>query len=337
MASKTFSSTVIADSVSRTGSRLTSLEITFPRVVAAELNTHKVLAKNAASSRARPPLTVLRDAWENPYVPNEIGVNQSGMVAGEALDGKSLKSVQEQILRHRDRALVGAFENLLSTGRIRSFLGEESYARLLIDGFQGNPEKFELLEDLYRSILHEYKIGNAPYNFYNVHKQIVNRYLEPWLWHTVLVTGTEWDNFVALRANPGADPAIRQSAEKVVESLNESQPQKRYSGEWHLPFIQESDIAEVNGDIETLKKISAGRSARLSYLTHHNERSIEKDISLSKRLYEDGHMSPFEHQARPLEVGEAQDSTLLGWKQYRKELPNENIVHSNLIPHFDGF
>src|SRR5699024_12351771 len=86
------------------------------------------------------------------------------MVAGEALDGKSLKSVQEQILRHRDRALVGAFENLLSTGRIRSFLGDESYTRLLIDGFQGNPEKFELLEDLYRSILHEYKIGNAPYN-----------------------------------------------------------------------------------------------------------------------------------------------------------------------------
>lgn len=337
MASKTFSSIVIADSVSRTGSRLTSLELTFPRVVAAEMNTHKVLAKNAASSRARPPLKVLRDAWENPYVPNEIGVNQSGMVAGEALDEKALKGVQEQILLHRDRALVGAFEDLLSVGRIRNFLGEDSYANLLVDGFQDDPEKYELLEDLYRSILNEYKLGNAPYNFYNVHKQIVNRYLEPWLWHTVLVTGTQWDNFVALRTAPDADPAIRQCAEKVVESLNESSPQKKDSGEWHLPFIQDEDIAEVNGDIETLKRISAGRSARLSYLTHHNERSIEKDIALSTRLYEDGHMSPFEHQARPLEMGEAQDSTLLGWKQYRKELPNENIVHSDLIPHFAGF
>lgn len=337
MADKTFSSNVIADSVSEAGSRLTTLELTFPRVVAAEFNTHRVIIKNAASSRARPALKVLRDAWDNPYVPTEIGVNQSGMVAGKRLDEGSLRDVQEQILLHRDRALIGAFEDLLSVSRIRGFLGDIAYTSLVTDGFKGQEDKYDLLEDLYRSVLHEHKLGNNPHNFYNVHKQIVNRYLEPWLWHTVLATATEWDNFVALRTDSDADPAIRQSAEKVVESLNEHTPRLLREGEWHLPFITEEDIAEVNGDIRTLKNISAGRSARLSYLTHHNERSVEKDIALSARLYEDRHMSPFEHQARPLAVGEGQDSSLLGWKQYRKELPHENVVHSELIPHFAEF
>jgi hypothetical protein len=32
-----------------------------------------------------------------------------------------------------------------------------------------------------------------------VTKQICNRYLEPFMWHTVLVTSTEWENFFKLR------------------------------------------------------------------------------------------------------------------------------------------
>ena len=32
-----------------------------------------------------------------------------------------------------------------------------------------------------------------------VTKQLCNRYLEPFMWHTVLVTATEWDNFFELR------------------------------------------------------------------------------------------------------------------------------------------
>ena len=34
-----------------------------------------------------------------------------------------------------------------------------------------------------------------------LHKSVVNRLLEPYMWHTVVVTSTAWDNFFAQRSN----------------------------------------------------------------------------------------------------------------------------------------
>src|ERR1044071_2309931 len=52
------SATVLADSVSLingvSGPRFTTFEITYPRLILAELNTHRMLSKNSASSRAIP-------------------------------------------------------------------------------------------------------------------------------------------------------------------------------------------------------------------------------------------------------------------------------------------
>ena len=45
---------VLLDSVSPAGVRLTTLEVTFPRFVLAEFNTHRVFSRNSASSRAIP-------------------------------------------------------------------------------------------------------------------------------------------------------------------------------------------------------------------------------------------------------------------------------------------
>ena len=36
-------------------------------------------------------------------------------------------------------------------------------------------------------------------NDLGLHKQLVNRLIEPFLWHTVVVTSTEWDNFFEQR------------------------------------------------------------------------------------------------------------------------------------------
>lgn len=49
------SAKIVLDSVSAvTGSRLTTMEITYPRFILAEVNTHRMLSKNSASSRAIP-------------------------------------------------------------------------------------------------------------------------------------------------------------------------------------------------------------------------------------------------------------------------------------------
>ncbi|TXH09775.1 MAG: hypothetical protein E6R03_16210, partial [Hyphomicrobiaceae bacterium] len=54
MADPFISAAVIADSVSRDGVRITTLEIVFPRIILAEVNTHRLLSKSSASSRAIP-------------------------------------------------------------------------------------------------------------------------------------------------------------------------------------------------------------------------------------------------------------------------------------------
>ena len=48
-----------------------------------------------------------------------------------------------------------------------------------------------------------------------MHKQVANRLLEPFMWHTVIVTATEWDNFWNLRCHPDAQPEIRLVAEAM--------------------------------------------------------------------------------------------------------------------------
>ena len=42
-----------------------------------------------------------------------------------------------------------------------------------------------------------------------LHKQVVNRMLEPWQFISVVLTSTEWDSFFALRDHPAAQPEIR--------------------------------------------------------------------------------------------------------------------------------
>lgn len=151
---------------------------------------------------------------------------------------------------------------------------------------------------------------------FNIHKQVVNRLLEPFMWHTVIVSATEWDNFFELRLAENAQPEIRVAAQHMRRAMDESQPALVGMGEWHLPLLQDD---ERSLPIETQKMVSAARCARVSYLTHDGKRDIEKDIELFERLRGDRHMSPFEHVATPL-AGAGFDANFRGWRQFRKEL-----------------
>jgi thymidylate synthase ThyX len=161
-----------------------------------------------------------------------------------------------------------------------------------------------------------------------VHKQLANRLLEPFLWHTVVVTATEWSNFFNLRCHPDAHPAIRKVAENMRMALVESTPKKLGEQDWHLPFIRDEDID--GNSVATLKKVSAGRCARVSYLTHEGKRDLEADVALHDRLLASGHLSPFEHQARPMDDREKAmgwfASNFQGWVQYRKTISYESDI-----------
>ena len=51
---KKISANIIADSLNEYGQRLTTFVLVFPRIVLAEFNTHRMLSRNSASSRAIP-------------------------------------------------------------------------------------------------------------------------------------------------------------------------------------------------------------------------------------------------------------------------------------------
>lgn len=96
---------VIADSISPEGNRMTTMEIEYPRFILAELNTHRMLSKNSASSRAIPVKTMHEHIRNNTAAPVFWGKNQPGMKAKEELQGSD-KSMAEYIwAKARDSAI----------------------------------------------------------------------------------------------------------------------------------------------------------------------------------------------------------------------------------------
>jgi thymidylate synthase ThyX len=305
-----FDAKVLADSRSPAGRRLTTLEATFPRFVLAEFNTHRVFSRNSASSRAIPIAKQLRRVLEDPYVPVEFGSNQPGMQAGPPLEGESRELAEREWLRARDDAVRRVLALVTDPGEVAD------------DDLEGVLDRVEEAT----------RTRNRPEQWLNVHKQVANRLLEPFMWHTVIVTATEWDNFWNLRCHPDAQPEIRLIAEKMRAAVEASEPAELGLDEWHLPLIRPEDREQV-ASIEDLVKVSAGRCARVSYLTHDGRRDLQADVDLHDRLLESGHMSPLEHPARPLADGEW-CGNFRGWCSYRKEIAGEEnpLAQSGELP-----
>lgn len=75
------SAKIIADSVGKTGVRITTMELEYPRFIHAEFMTHRMFSRNAASSRAIPVEKARQKLIDEPAMPIRWGANQSGMQA----------------------------------------------------------------------------------------------------------------------------------------------------------------------------------------------------------------------------------------------------------------
>jgi thymidylate synthase ThyX len=160
----------------------------------------------------------------------------------------------------------------------------------------------------------------------DLHKQLVNRLLEPFAWITVIITATDWANFFTQRCHPDAQPEIKHIAEMMLAEYNAGTPVPVEMGRWHLPLIQPDERALPD---EQLCKLSVARCARVSYLTHDGKRDRERDIELYERLLgggANGHWSPFEHVATPALTADQRSANFAGWEQYRKRFPEEHVT-----------
>jgi thymidylate synthase ThyX len=271
-----YSTRILKDSIAPCGKRLTTWELTYPRFVHAELMTHRLFSRNAASSRAIPIEKLIERVEQDPAMPVFWGKNQKGMQAEVEMSPAERQKAEAQWLYARDLA-VQQCRNLAGLG---------------------------------------------------VHKQLANRIIEPWMFITVILSATEFDNWFHLRNHRMAQPEIAWVAKDMWEKFHapSNLPQELAAGEWHLPLTDGSD--DVSMDV--LKKISVGRCARVSYLTHEGKRDPVEDIKLHDRLCagpatgDPGHWSPFEHVAQALATPD-RSGNFIGFRQYRKEFETEHF------------
>lgn len=156
-----------------------------------------------------------------------------------------------------------------------------------------------------------------------LHKQVVNRILEPFQTMNTIVTSTEWSNFFDLRISPLAQPEIRELAVKMKEAIDASTAKILTGEEFHLPYVSDEDISRLGIDNVSnfhLCMVSAARCARVSYLNHDGSNpGFMKDLTLAIKLKEARHASPFEHVARFVKTTDSYDSTknFKDWVQFR--------------------
>lgn len=307
---------IIADSVNPQGCRLTTYVLEYPRFIHSELLTHRVFSKNAASSRAIPIEKMIESVLTNPAMPVWWGKNQSGMQAKEELDDtipQHRDIVDNRGVTHTDRQLAKVY---------------------WLDARDSAIRQVQRLSEL------------------GLHKQIANRLLEPWFHMRVILSGTEFDNFFALRAHPDAQPEFQALAYLMLERYNASAPKALAPGEWHVPFgdqvdetrlahfvddpkgqcHEQSDIDYIEDQISLFKrKIAIARCARISYLNYEGKDDYAADIKLCDRLFGSSpkHLSPTEH------VAQCQDddrfvANYRGWLQYRKAFADESLTEPRI-------
>jgi len=220
---------ILADSINPQGDRITTMKITFPRIMLAEFNTHRMFSRNSASSRAIPFNKMVKMVEENPFIPIAWQKEHKGMQGTEYFtDNEMPNNIEPDWFKTR---WLEAKDSAVKQAII--------------------------------------------FNKAGVTKQLCNRLLEPFMWHTVIVTaGKEGlDNFFELRCpqysiitqktlkskkdlikdlngidvglntdldwlkinKSQADIHIQAIAEIMWDEINSSTPKQLKAGEWHIP------------------------------------------------------------------------------------------------------
>lgn len=298
----TINAQIVAHSVNEQGDELISVLATFPRIILAEVNTHRMLSKNTSSSRAIPFHKMVETIQNDPFIPIAWQKGHSGMQGNEYHTGDAAERFcPNNWLRARDRAILEAnhlHDNIGVTKQLCNRLLEPfMWTTMLITGPKSGWDNFFHL----RCPAYEY--GGITFKS---QKDCYNNFLInhpedlPYLPKTEL----DW-----LKANKGqAEIHMMALAECIWDAVNESTPKVLKAGEWHIPF--EDTIADVRywgtGVPQTMDmvKVSVAMAARTSYTVVGEEKEVnyEAMIGLHDRLlaWDPPHSSPLEHCAKAM-------------------------------------
>lgn len=316
---------IIADSINPVGDRLTTFIVTFPRIILAEVNTHRAFSRNSASSRAIPFKKMVKMVEENPFIPIAWQKVHKGMQGTEYLSGKVEQEARDHWLQARDKAVICA-KGMSSVGVTKQLCNR-------------------ILEPF---IYHTAIITTSAEGLENFFKQRCPEYIGPYTdtyrSRKDFIKGTDVSEYQKnsidwFNLNNGqGEIHIMRLAEVMWDVYKENAPKNLQSGEWHIPFGDKFDKSKIENlfpfdkkpvsekDIQKTKvKISVARCARISYLNFEGKDDYEADIKLHDRLLveEPVHASPGEHCAEADDIGGSypfKGNLGNGWIQYRKIL-----------------
>lgn len=245
--------------------------------------------------------------------------------------------IHAEVMTHRDRARNAASSRAIPWSKMRQNIIEDPVIPLIFGsekkGMQtgGEVDQPKVAEHQWLQARNAALEWADLLHVQGVHKSLVNRVVEPWMWITVVMTATEWNNFFRLRCHPDAEIHFQKIAGMIRDSLSVSVPRALALGEWHLPFVTGIDYDTLYPDFsdEQIRQISVARNARVSYMTHEGKRDPQKDIELFDTLVKGsgfGHWSAHEHVAEALDDASFRSGPFLGYQQYRKSFPLENAA-----------
>lgn len=263
-----------------------------------------------------------------------------------SIEGTYWRAIHSEIMTHRALARNAASSRAIPFYRVKggqvvqnctfNKMMEEPFFPHYLAAEQSGMQSGETLDDVTKRQI--YNIIEEMKNFslekckqlfdLKLHKSIINRYLEPWSMITTIMSATEWEGFFKQRVHPAAEKHFNELATLMKVAMAQSSPTLLKIGQWHMPYLRDDDyLFELC--LEDLKRISAARCARLSYLTHDGIRDHKEDLRLYGDLVSGDviHASPLEHVATPIGDLTSEDcmkcasrsGPFIGWKQFRKE------------------
>jgi len=298
----TINAKIVAHSVNTQGDELISVLATFPRIILAEVNTHRMLSKNTSSSRAIPFAKMVESVQNDTFIPIAWQKAHSGMQGTEYFEGENVESLKQDWLRAREQAISSA-KFLTETGVTKQLanrlLEPFMWTTMLITGPKSGWDNFFNLR------CPQYVMGNG------IFKSAID---------LSKATGRDWNIEELRNINKGqAEIHIMDLAEKIYDAYNESTPKVLKAEEWHIPFenkLPTLKVAYTDDGLDYKEKcttedkvfMSVAMAARTSYTVVGEEKELNAHalIGLHDRLlaWDPPHSSPLEHCARAMSEDE---------------------------------
>lgn len=285
---------VICDSLSTHGKRLTTFKLRYPKFIHGEFMTHRVISRNASSSRAVPTKKLLEEVRSDELraTPSFSVINAPGMQGGRASTEQEREDLRAEwkaaALEAADRA-----QNMFELGGAKQDVNRclEAYSHINTVASATEWDNFFGLR-LHKDAQPEMRaLAIAMWQAYTAGEPKI---LGAGEWHLPFVDENTENKIIYQWAQ-------RDKVQRVVEF-----------------YIR-----------DTLIKVSVARCARVSYESFETGKrsTIEEDLKLYDRLLgaQPLHASPAEHQGTPSD-DQALWGNFKGWTQFRKTLQGEALA-----------